>query len=64
MPETPLDLLTLDDAGFQKLYESRIAPIFASHEAERIAGLRTFTWRFSIAVLIAARAACGGKFCF
>ena len=57
MPETPLDLLTLDAAGFQKLYEGRIAPIFAAHESERIAGLRTFTWRFSIAVLIAVAVA-------
>jgi hypothetical protein len=43
-----VDLVTLDDAGFQRLYAERIAPCFASHEAARVAGVDKFRSRMII----------------
>lgn len=53
MSDAPLNLLRLDDVGFQKLYESRIAPIFAANETGRLVAFNTFKWRFAIAVPLA-----------
>lgn len=60
-----LDLLTLDDDGFRKLYDERIAPIFAARETERRVALRSFAWRLlgvaaaTLAVFAIARAISG-----
>ncbi|MEJ0061252.1 MAG: DUF3137 domain-containing protein [Terricaulis sp.] len=42
------DLVALDDAGFQRLYDTRIGPAFASHEAARVAGVDKFRSRMII----------------
>lgn len=53
MSEKPLNLLSLDEAGFDALYAGRIAPIFAAREGERRAALRQFIWRMIAAVAVA-----------
>ena len=53
MSDQPLNLLSLDDAGFKKLYESRIAPIFAANETARVIAFNTFIWRFAATVPLA-----------
>jgi hypothetical protein len=54
-PDPQLDLLALNDEAFKRLYDGRIAPIFAAREVERRAALRAFAWRM-IAVVAAALA--------
>lgn len=53
MSET-LDLLTLDDAGFDALYETRIRPCFELHEPERVEAVKHFKQRLWIGGAIAA----------
>lgn len=50
MSEAPqtLDLLGLDDAGFERLYAERIRPCFETHEAERLAAVGAFKQRAAI----------------
>jgi hypothetical protein len=52
-PDASLNLLTLDDAGFQRLYDGRIAPIFSAREAERQSAMGAFAWRFGATLLVA-----------
>ena len=49
-----LDLTTLDDAGFARLYEARIKPCFEAHEPERLAALNIFKQRLAIGGAITA----------
>lgn len=52
-----LDLTALDDAGFARLYESRIKPGFDAHEPERVAAVATFKQRLMIGLGLTALAA-------
>lgn len=44
----PVDLLKLDQAGFDKLYNERIKPCYDAYEPEREAGVATFRRRLGI----------------
>lgn len=43
-----LDLVALDDAGFDRLYAARIKPCYDAHEPERIAAVASFKKRLMI----------------
>lgn len=50
------DLTTLDDAGFARLYETRIKPCYDAHEPERVAAVASFRRRAVIGAPIALAA--------
>lgn len=58
MPET-IDLAHLDEAGFERLYRERIAPLFAARENDRLAAVKTFKQRLLIAGAVVVAAAIG-----
>ena len=48
---TNLDLLTLDDAGLERLYAERIEPIFHTQEESRLKAMRAFQGRLALVAL-------------
>ncbi|MET0181288.1 MAG: DUF3137 domain-containing protein [Caulobacterales bacterium] len=53
-----LDLASLDDAGFRRLYAERIEPCFAGNEADRLKAVAAFKRRLWVGAPILLIAAC------
>ena len=53
MPRETLDLLTLDEAAFSKLYAERIEPILKANEGNRVTAIETYVVRRNWGVLAA-----------
>lgn len=56
-PAADVDFAALDDAGFERLYNERIAPCFRANEAERVSAVAAFQRRGligAVTVLVAA----------
>lgn len=54
MPDETVNLLSLDDATFAKLYEGRVLPILAGNETGRQAAMKTYVFRRNLMIVGAA----------
>lgn len=56
MPKDTVDLLNLDEAALERLYEARIEPVLKAGEANRLTAMKAYVLRRNLGIAVAAAA--------